>query len=118
MENNILEQILATQNEMLANYNEIKAMQNEMLTRLDGVEAKLSSRLDVIEGDVKSIKFRLDSLEQNVTDIKTQQIKDSGTIQMLFENSIDITERVTGHDLAFDALQSALEERNKIDAAF
>ena len=117
MENEILKQILATQNEILANYSEMKATQNEMLARLDSVESKVS-RLDVIEGDVKSIKFRLDSLEQNVTDIKTQQIKDSGTIQMLFENSIDITERVTGHDLAFDALQSALEERNKTDAAF
>ena len=84
----------------------------QILTRLDGID----SRLDGIETqqaeNSKLLHARLDGIE-------TQQAEDSKLLRIIFDHSIDITERVTGHDLVFDALQNVLEERKQSgDAAF
>ena len=78
-------------------------------TRLDGMDVRLDSieaRLDSVEGDLKSVKLRLDNLEQNVSDIRAAQAKDSNLLRIVFENSIELTERITGHDIKFEEISA------------
>ena len=85
---------------------QILAMLNGFTTRFDRVE----TRLDRIEAQQAKDSARLDRIE-------AQQAKDSHLLNVVFENSIDLTERITGHDLVFDALQGVLQERNQTGVA-
>ncbi|MDR2182601.1 MAG: DUF4164 family protein [Clostridiales bacterium] len=97
----------------------IEARLDSFEARLDSFEAKIEARLDGFEAKIEA---RLDGFEAKIEarldKIEAQQAEDSRRIQVIFEHSINITERVTGHDLTFDALQSALETREKAGAAF
>ena len=82
-------------------------MENEILKQILLTQNMIMSRLDNIEA-------RLDRLDE----MKAQQAKDSNLLRILFDNSINLTERITSHDLIFDALQNVLEERKQEGAAY
>ena len=106
MEQEMLKRILATVNGIITRLDSMDA-------RLNNIEADLSS----VREDLKSVKLRMGNLEQNIFDIKTQQSIDARLLNVIFENSIDLTERITGHDLTLDALQFVLQERKQPSGA-
>jgi len=89
-------------------------------TRMDKFEArmdKFEARMDKFESRMDKFEARMDKFESRMISMEVQQIEDSKLLRAVFENSIDTTERITGHDHIFDALQSILEKRKQSDDA-
>jgi len=109
MDNEILTQILT---KLISIESDMKSTKVNM--------ASMESNMKSIQIDVKSIKFRLDSVEANAFDInnqlldinnqlfeiKAKQAEDSNLLRIIFENSIDLTERITGHDIKFEEMKA------------
>ena len=94
----ILEKLVSIDNRL----DKMDTRLDKMDTRLDGMDA----RLDNMESNMKSMNTRLVSLEADVHDIKVQQAEDSNLLRIVFENSIDLTERVTSHDMKFEEMKA------------
>jgi len=95
-------------------------MLRQILTMVTGIKAEVTG----IKTEVTDIKARLDRIEaqqakdsEQLAAIEAQQAKDSEQLAVLVEHSRDIVERVTGHDLVFDALEEAIEYRKKVHKA-
>jgi Na+/phosphate symporter len=97
---------------------QILTMLNRLDARLDRIETKQTEDFAKVDARMDRIEARMDGIESEMSSMKALQAKDSHLLNVIFENSIDLTERITGHDLIFDALQAVLQERKQAGAAF